>query len=200
MVMPNLLILLHSAALLEQLYAFTLHFSKPANGHRARTHRNALVLLSAGCTISATIGLLLARPTLASISGGLAALLLLSGILLFAWAALTSRPGRFSAIFGEVKPEEVVSHGPYAYLRHPTYAAYSLAWLGAIVAMFAAEVEVHRFLVFIACACYAGLLLLYYRAAVQEEAQFTTNAADGTRERYKAYQRRVKARWVPGIA
>ncbi|KAK4540184.1 hypothetical protein LTR36_009682 [Oleoguttula mirabilis] len=190
---------LYLAALLQQLYAFAFHFHRPANGHRASSHWNALVLLSGGCTISTALPLLQARPTLDSFTGIFSVLSLTSGILLFTWAAFTSRPGRFRAIFGEVKPAEVVSHGPYAYVRHPTYTSYALAWTGAIAMDLATGPGVKSAVFWAACACFAGLLWLYQKAAEQEEAAFLTDATRATSESYKAYRQHVTARWVPGV-
>ena len=53
-----------------------------------------------------------------------------SGIAVGAWALTANRPGNFN-IRPDVKPgARHVTHGPYAYVRHPMYLAVMLAMLG----------------------------------------------------------------------
>jgi protein-S-isoprenylcysteine O-methyltransferase Ste14 len=56
--------------------------------------------------------------------------LVASGIAVGAWALTANRPGNFN-IRPDVKPGgRHVTHGPYAYVRHPMYLAVMLAMLG----------------------------------------------------------------------
>ena len=56
--------------------------------------------------------------------------LVASGVAVGAWALTANRPGNFN-IRPDVKPgARHVTHGPYAYVRHPMYLAVMLAMLG----------------------------------------------------------------------
>jgi len=56
--------------------------------------------------------------------------LVASGIAVGAWALTANRPGNFN-IRPDVKPSgRHVTHGPYAYVRHPMYLAVMLGMLG----------------------------------------------------------------------
>lgn len=72
---------------------------------------------------------------IASIIGGLIALLLCAASLaLFWWAIHTNRRQPLSFAFSEDEPRHLVSNGPYRWIRHPFYSAYLLAWLAVPVA------------------------------------------------------------------
>jgi protein-S-isoprenylcysteine O-methyltransferase Ste14 len=56
--------------------------------------------------------------------------LVAAGVAVGAWALTANRPGNFN-IRPDVKPgARHVTHGPYAYVRHPMYLAVMLAMLG----------------------------------------------------------------------
>jgi protein-S-isoprenylcysteine O-methyltransferase Ste14 len=52
---------------------------------------------------------------------------------LFWWAVRAHGRGRPSAAFALDPPEQLVTHGPYAWIRHPFYSAYVLAAAGGAV-------------------------------------------------------------------
>jgi len=59
--------------------------------------------------------------------------LVAAGIAVGTWALTANRPGNFN-IRPDVKPgARHVTHGPYAYVRHPMYLAVMLAMLGFCV-------------------------------------------------------------------
>jgi len=63
-----------------------------------------------------------------------ASALVAAGIAVGAWALTANRPGNFN-IRPEVKPGgQMVTHGPYAYVRHPMYLALMLAMPGFCLA------------------------------------------------------------------
>lgn len=85
--------------------------------------------------------------------------LLISSQVLF-WGALKAfGPRRPSIAFSPGAPEALVASGPYRYVRHPFYLAYTLFWLGGLIA-----VPYWPTAIGVAVIC-----TLYYRAAVREE-------------------------------
>lgn len=66
---------------------------------------------------------------------GLAAIgLYLGAIALFGWAIRACGPRRLTAIFEPDVPRLLVREGPYRFVRHPFYVAYTLSWLAGWVA------------------------------------------------------------------
>ena len=59
----------------------------------------------------------------------------------------------------EPRPDRVLRTGPFRFVRHPLYLAYSLAWLAAPVAMNSALLGLTA----------AGLIACYAASAVEEE-------------------------------
>jgi protein-S-isoprenylcysteine O-methyltransferase Ste14 len=101
---------------------------------------------------------------------------------LFWWAVAANRTRPLSLAFSKDAPEHLVAWGPYRRMRHPFYAAYSLAWLAGAVT-----------------ATEPGLLVplvvmgvLYVRAARLEEAKF---AASPLADAYAAYRARTGMFW-----
>jgi protein-S-isoprenylcysteine O-methyltransferase Ste14 len=89
-----------------------------------------------------------------------------------------NREKPFSLAFSADQPEHLMTRGPYRYIRHPFYVAYSLGWIAGIVG-----------------AGQPWLLLsmlvmgaIYYHAAITEERKFESGelAAD-----YADYRRRA---------
>lgn len=62
------------------------------------------------------------------------AMLLAAALGLFWWAAAATRSARLPLAFDPGIAPEVVERGPYAWVRHPFYTAYSLAWVGGALA------------------------------------------------------------------
>lgn len=56
------------------------------------------------------------------------------GQALFVWAWLTIREAPLPIAFSRTPPAVVIVSGPYALVRHPFYAAYSMTWLAGVLA------------------------------------------------------------------
>lgn len=99
-------------------------------------------------------------------------------LMLFWWAVAATSGARLRLFFSNELPVGLVEHGPYRLVRHPFYAAYTLAWLaGAVITdqpLLLATVALN--------------LAIYLRAASLEEAQFARSPLAG---RHRRYRRRV---------
>jgi len=81
------------------------------------------------------LGLLLWQSSLAALSWP-ALSLMAAGASLGGWAIRAMRPGRFN-IRPDIKPgAAMVSHAPYAVIRHPMYSAFLLVCAGLVLAPF----------------------------------------------------------------
>jgi len=199
--MPSILVFLYFGVLIEQLYALNYQFPQPDGGIRHPGRHSSLIVCSLGCAVSTLYPILLGSdsPTLANPLGRIAAVCFLSSLSLFYWTARTTQPGRFSVIFGAVQPELVVTHGPFAYIRHPTYVSYTLAWIGAIAMSIGGRAG-FELLLPVALGFFAGLLWLYRQGAEQEEGEFRNEAKTvQVSEQYEAYKGSVRARWIPYV-
>ena len=56
------------------------------------------------------------------------------GQALFVWAWLTIREAPLPIAFSRTPPTVVIVSGPYALVRHPFYAAYTMTWLAGVLA------------------------------------------------------------------
>ncbi|MFC3126078.1 methyltransferase family protein [Pseudoroseomonas globiformis] len=107
---------------------------------------------------------------------GLAALaLFLGGIALFWWAVRTTRSRPPAVAHTDNIPTMIHADGPYAYVRHPFYLAYTLGWLGTAVA--------GGPILWIPAAVIIGW---YYVTAREEEAHFATSAVAEDYARYRS--------------
>lgn len=88
----------------------------------------------------------------------------------------------------------IVSHGPYAWVRHPAYVAKNTAWwLGALPGFYMAwQVDTGSLLKAIACT--AGWSVIYAARALTEE-RHLLRANNG----YQQYMQRVRWRFIPGV-
>jgi protein-S-isoprenylcysteine O-methyltransferase Ste14 len=57
-----------------------------------------------------------------------------AGLGLFTWAWKTTRSQPLPLAFSRIVPARLVSNGPYAWLTHPFYTAYSMTWIGSALA------------------------------------------------------------------
>lgn len=146
-------------------------FRRPAQRHRYRAS-----LVSAAVFVSEAFAIGLRPVSIARL--GATALLLVTALALFGWAAWVNRPRPLSLAFAATAPEHIQTRGPYALVRHPFYASYVLAFLGGLVAAPAP---------WLALPVAAGAWN-YWRAARREEAAF---AASPVAEAYRAYAARV---------
>lgn len=67
-------------------------------------------------------------------NGIAAGILLLSSVALYEWARRTIRERRFHIGWSGEVPEVVCESGPYAFVRHPVYLSYMLAFLAVPIA------------------------------------------------------------------
>ncbi|HYZ85306.1 MAG TPA: isoprenylcysteine carboxylmethyltransferase family protein [Bryobacteraceae bacterium] len=107
-------------------------------------------------------------------------LLYLCSIALYWWALDANRRRPLSAVFSPDTPEHLVTSGPYAYVRHPLYTSYLLAWLAGVIA----SGEPWLLVTFVAMA------LIYRRAVQQEEGKFEASQLSAA---YQAYRARTGA-------
>jgi protein-S-isoprenylcysteine O-methyltransferase Ste14 len=111
-----------------------------------------------------------------------ALVLIIAGGLLFGWAVVASWNAKLKLIFDLDRPRFVLRSGPYAYIRHPFYAAYILYWAGcALATLHWANIG---FLV--------GATAALAHAALAEERGF---AATRRAEAYASYRRRAGLFW-----
>jgi protein-S-isoprenylcysteine O-methyltransferase Ste14 len=109
----------------------------------------------------------------------LAGAALFAGAALLFWAAVRANRARpLTLAFSDDRPGHLVTWGPYAWVRHPFYSAYMLAWIAGAVA--AAQPLLLGALL--------GMGALYRAAARREEAKF---AASDLADAYAAYRART---------
>ncbi len=112
----------------------------------------------------------------------LAAVHILVAAVLFVWAIMASRHARPRLAFDATAPEKLMLQGPYAFVRHPFYLAYTIYWTGCAIA----TLHVGSF----------GVLLILFVAFVtaargEEELIARSNLA----AEYAAYRRSAGFMW-----
>ncbi|HEY6124765.1 MAG TPA: hypothetical protein VIV63_08945 [Steroidobacteraceae bacterium] len=115
---------------------------------------------------------------------------LLTALVIYSWASVALG---FKA--SNLTNRGIVGHGPYAYVRHPAYAAKNLAWwIGALPTLYMAfasgNVRIAGYAVLALC----GWTTIYALRAITEERHLLL-ANNG----YAQYMTRVKWRFIPGI-
>jgi len=108
----------------------------------------------------------------------LATTLYVTSLILFWWAVYTNRAKPLSAVFSPDLPGHFVSHGPYAWVRHPFYTSYLLTWLAGVAA------TGHLWLL----STVLVMVTIYWRAALLEEKKFFQTALASL---YLAYKSRT---------
>jgi protein-S-isoprenylcysteine O-methyltransferase Ste14 len=89
----------------------------------------------------------------------------------------------------------IVSHGPYARVRHPAYAAKNLAWwIGALPNLYAIFASGNLRYGLYALLSLSGWTLLYVLRAITEERHLLMGGNG-----YAEYTQRVRWRFIPGI-
>lgn len=205
------------------LYMNLIHFPIPSTGFASSTSPILLITFTLLTILLSFPPVLLHAPQApetieSSIFGKVAFLTLLSSIILYIWtaASTTGAKTELAAVFSRAAPKKVVKGGPYAYIRHPAYAASILGFIGVLgAAMGAVKPEAMerayrgegggdigpRVLGLIAITCVLGSL--FFSAARAEEAAFLRGKGERVDERVKAeyarYAREVPARFVPGL-
>ncbi|KAF9694068.1 hypothetical protein EKO04_008067 [Ascochyta lentis] len=212
-VIPTLFV----AFLMEQLYALNFHFPHPPSGLVYPHSIQLLKTLSVSAALAAWRSIMKLSPSAPAYSTIPISLFFLTSLGLFAWVATEARPRQLSVIYGRVTPTHVLSSGPFAVVRHPTYVAYALGWVGVAVHVLVTgdtgEARDGTWVsapawIAILVASVLGLFGLYRRGAVLEELQFLKSQGtvvdekveEGVRVDYLAYMRKVPYRWLPGVA
>lgn len=99
-------------------------------------------------------------------------------IVLFYWTAWTVRKIKLNFAFSESQPKEIVTSGSYAFIRHPFYGSYILAWITGISLT-------QNIFIFFLSSC---LIFLYFKASSKEEREFLSGDLN---EQYKAYKNKT---------
>jgi protein-S-isoprenylcysteine O-methyltransferase Ste14 len=115
-----------------------------------------------------------------------ATILYVASLILFWWAVYTNRAKPLSAVFSPDLPRHFVSHGPYAWVRHPFYTSYLLTWLAGVAA------TGHLWLL----STVLVMVTIYWRAALLEEKKFFQTALASL---YVAYKSRTGL-FAPSLA
>lgn len=118
------------------------------------------------------------RQVLHPPNGVTAAVILLGSLALYEWARRTIRDRRFHIAFSGDVPDAVCEEGPYAFVRHPVYLSYMLAFLAVPIA----------FPMLATLAILVFNVGLYLHAARDDERSL---AESGLGEAYAAYRRRT---------
>jgi protein-S-isoprenylcysteine O-methyltransferase Ste14 len=142
------------------------------------------MLLTAGlAVVSATLQLVtLGRRPLRFPTAALA----LYGIsLVLFWRAVRVTRGKLAACGQGCVSPEVVTSGPYRYIRHPFYASYNLAWLAGFVATGWWPLAIVTIV----------MAALYERFAREEESGLSASALGG---QYGEYRRRA-GKYLPRL-
>jgi len=106
----------------------------------------------------------------------LATVLYVVSLTLFWWAIYTNRSNPLSAVFSPDLPRHFVSHGPYAWVRHPFYTSYLLTWLAGV------DATGHLWLL----STVLVMVTIYWRAALLEEKKFFETALASLYAAYKS--------------
>lgn len=113
-------------------------FQMALGAHFARSGRNlprattALATLSAALYVSAMLHLFVVGAPGPLLAAG-AAILMTCSSLLFRYARKSSPPRALAVAFDRAAPLQIVSNGPYRYIRHPFYVSYMLYWTAAFL-------------------------------------------------------------------
>jgi protein-S-isoprenylcysteine O-methyltransferase Ste14 len=145
---------------------------------RSLTPAKVFLELSAlGCTITHLIILAMTPP----LHEGLAVLGIMAffgAYAIFEGALLVHGQRKPAFAFVDVAPVSFQQTGPYAFVRHPIYSAYLLGW--TVAPLVTGNL--------LSAGTLAGMLLLYFVAARQEERQFAKSSYSSE---YKQYQTRT---------
>ena len=105
---------------------------------------------------------------------GLALLLYLSSLSLFWWSLSAVRGAALSFAYSKDLPQRLIQVGPYRYVRHPFYTAYTFGFFAAPVALGSPWLALTGLFMF----------FVYRQSAVMEEQKF---AASELKEDYQNY-------------
>jgi protein-S-isoprenylcysteine O-methyltransferase Ste14 len=105
-----------------------------------------------------------------------AAIFHLLALALFWWTICATDGKEFGACYASLDSKELVTSGPYRWIRHPFYTSYLLAWMAGGFVWPPLAVSV------------VAMGYIYWRAAEEEEARFLRGPWSVA---YAAYQRRT---------
>jgi len=142
---------------------------RPPRGVRIIEFSAALSLIAGGTLIVRRPAVFLPLDLLA------VACAVLSGAL-FAWGVATTRCGQLTAAFSEDAPAELITSGPFRFVRNPFYVSYLLAYLQAVLASRSPWSLLPLL----------GMWCIYRRAAALEEQKFRRSYLAKTYSRYAA--------------
>lgn len=123
-------------------------------------------LTTIGETVSAPVPLL--RLTITIITTTLC-------VLTIKWAFSSINKKNLGLVFSGIIPSEIVQHGPYRYVRHPLYLAYSMFWLGCVILSASMIVGVSV----------AIIIIFYVAAARAEERELMSSILGGGYAEYR---------------
>ena len=101
---------------------------------------------------------------------------------LFWWTLYANKAQPLTLAYSKDCPIHLNQSGPYQFIRHPFYTAYTLAWTGCLIQ------NMHHFLVILLIPNLILLVSLYIQAAWQEEQKFLNSSL---KRRYQMYQRQT---------
>src|SRR5215471_141334 len=154
-------------------------FAWALKGHFISNRMSLFMLLTATVGIvSASLQTIAVLETtrFEPIRSAVSALLYMASLFSFWWAVSATRSQRLSVAFSIDQPTYLLQTGPYRFVRHPFYAAYSLFWIAGVVA------APRWYLLPLV----AVMLVSYIRAARMEEAKFANSALGGVYESYRS--------------
>lgn len=128
------------------------------------------------------------KPSLYALHFGVNIILLLS-LAIFSWASVALG---FKA--SNLTNRGIVTHGPYAFVRHPAYAAKTFAWLlGALPAIAVAVANGWRDALYV-IVVFGGWTSIYIMRALTEERHLLM-----LNNGYAQYIRKVPYRFIPRV-
>ncbi len=120
----------------------------------------------------------------------IANLAVLTALAIYSWASVALG---FKA--SNLTNRGIVSHGPYAYVRHPAYAAKNLAWwIGALPNLYIVFASGNPRVAGYALLALTGWTAIYALRAITEERHLLLSDNG-----YSQYMARVKWRFIPGV-
>ena len=139
-----------------------------------------MLFIMVGCSLVATLATLVATIFDAVPVSRIMATVATTTLCVFIikWAFRSINKGNLGLVFSGVVPSQVIQHGPYRYVRHPLYLAYSMFWLGCVVISASMIVGVAASIV----------IILYVIAARAEERDLMSSSLG---EGYAMYRERT---------
>jgi protein-S-isoprenylcysteine O-methyltransferase Ste14 len=151
-----------------------------------RTPRGArLIEVAAVASILAGLALTAARDGADAAFDPLAVVVAVLSGGLFVWAVATVRRNRLTAAFSDDAPQELITTGPFRWVRNPFYLSYLLAYAHAALASRSPWALVPL----------GVMAVVYGTAVVREERKF---ARSPLADAYRAYARRTR-RFLPWV-